>query len=77
MTLSITVLSAKCHYAEWRVFHCYAECHYAEYCYAVCFYAECRGELEVKFLVFEHSSLMLKLAFSDVPLLEFDSQCCQ
>ncbi len=42
-----------------------------------CGYTECRGELDFKFLVFEHSSLMLKLAFSDVPLLEFDSQCCQ
>jgi len=43
MTLSMTVLSAKCHYAECRyaecgVFYCYAKCHYAE-----CRYAECRG----------------------------------
>ncbi len=53
MTLSITVLSAnchyavchyaecdyaECHYAECRIFYYYAECHYAE-----CHYAECRG----------------------------------
>jgi hypothetical protein len=38
MTLSITVLSANCCYAECRVFYYYAECHYGE-----CRYAECRG----------------------------------
>ncbi len=39
MTPSITVLSAKCHYAECR----YAECRYAECRYAESLYAECRG----------------------------------
>jgi len=34
MTLSVTVLSAKCRYTE---------CRYAEYQYAKCRYAECHG----------------------------------
>jgi hypothetical protein len=37
VTLSITVLSANCRYAECRVFFIiYAECHYGECRYAVC-----------------------------------------
>ncbi len=43
MTISTTVLSVKCHYAEYRVFYCYAEFYYAECRYAECRYAECRG----------------------------------
>jgi hypothetical protein len=48
-TLSITTL---CHYAECRIFYCYAECRYAERHYAECryaerHYAECRSTTEV------------------------------
>jgi len=32
----------ECHYAECRVFYCYAECHYA-----VRRYVECRGTLNI------------------------------
>ncbi len=43
MTLSITLLRAKCCHAECHYAECrYADCHYAECHYAECHYAECR-----------------------------------
>jgi hypothetical protein len=44
MTLSITTLSKSivCHYAECRIFFCYAEPNCAECRNAECRYAECR-----------------------------------
>jgi hypothetical protein len=43
MTLSITVSSGACHYAQCqyaqcRIYYCYSACYYAE-----CHYGECRG----------------------------------
>jgi hypothetical protein len=45
MTLSKTTMSisVECHYAESRIFYCYAQRLYAECRYVVCRYAECGG----------------------------------
>jgi len=77
--LSITVSSAiiQCHYAECRIFYCYAECHYVEFRYDEYHYAECCGAwatdeyLKVKNILTlcQHMSLIFALQCDELQII--------